>query len=235
MILYIIRHAQSTNNALTDHRDRVCDPPLTELGKRQTEILAQHMVTGVDIEPWSADSHGQRGYGITKLYCSPMWRALQTAQPVGRALGLAPEVWIDIHERGGVFLDHGEEEGIVGYPGKTRSEVLAEFPNYVLPEGITEQGWWHQGLEDWPACHGRAIRVMDRLRERSANDERIALVSHGGFFNALLKALFNQLPGRHVYYHCLNTSISRINFRDDGRLSVQFLNRVDHLPLDLVS
>ena len=122
MILYIIRHAQSTNNELADHRDRVCDPPLTELGKRQTEILAQHMATGVDIEPWSVDSRGRRGYGITRLYCSPMWRALQTTQPVGRALGLAPEVWIDIHERGGIFLDHGEDGGIVGYPGKTRSE-----------------------------------------------------------------------------------------------------------------
>jgi len=238
MKLYIIRHAQSTNNALADHRDRECDPPLTELGRRQVEIVAQHLATGTGLAPWEADSHNRPGYGITRLYCSPMWRALQTAQPVGQALGLAPEVWIDIHEHGGIFLDHGEAGGIVGYPGKTRPEILAEFPNYVLPEGITEQGWWHQGCEDISACHGRAIKVAEELRsfqQWAASDERIALVSHGGFINALLKALFNQLPGHHIRYHCLNTAISRIDFRSDGCLDVQFLNRVDHLPLELVS
>jgi len=142
MELYIVRHAQSINNALANHWDRVCDPPLTELGRRQAEILAHHLATGKSPIPWEAD---RRGYGITRLYCSPMWRALQTAQPVGQALGLAPEVWIDIHEHGGIYLDHGEAGGTVGYSGKTRSEILAEFPNYTLPEAISERGWWHQG------------------------------------------------------------------------------------------
>ena len=235
MELYIIRHAQSTNNTLTDHWDRVCDPPLTELGRRQAEIVAQHVGTGVGLEPWEPDSRDRRGYGITRLYCSPMWRALQTAEPIGRALGLAPEVWIDIHERGGIFLDHGEAGGIVGHPGKTRPEIMAEFPDYHLPAGVTEQGWWYQGREEPSACHGRAIKVAEELHKWSSSDERIAMVSHGGFISDLLKALFNQLPGYHIYYHCLNTSISRIGFRSDGHLDVQYLNRVDHLPLELVS
>lgn len=235
MKLYIIRHAQSTNNALTDLRDRVCDPPLTELGRRQADILARHLATGSSPVPWETD---HPGYGITRLYCSPMWRALQTAQPIGQALGLAPEVWIDVHERGGIYLDHGESGGIVGYPGKTRSEILAEFPNYILPDGITDQGWWHQGREDRAACHGRAIRVAEKLRDIQrccAEDERIAIVSHGGFTDALLKALFNQLPDPQVYYHHFNTAISRVDFHSDGHLEVQYLNLVGHLPLELVS
>jgi len=238
MELYIIRHAQSTNNALIERRDRVCDPPLTELGRRQTEAVAQHLATGTCLEPWEAGSRDRRGYGITRLYCSPMWRALQTAQPIGRALGLAPQVWIEIHEHGGIFLDYGEAGGIVGYPGKTLSEIQAEFPNYNLPAGITEQGWWHQGCEDLSACHGRAIKVAEELRgfqQWAASDERIAMVSHGAFINVLLEVLFNQLPGRHIHYHHLNTAISRIDFHNDGRLDVQFLNRVDHLPPELVS
>jgi len=239
MQLYIIRHAQSTNNALTDYQDRLCDPPLTELGRRQSEVVALHLATGAEVEPWGADGRDQRGYGITRLYCSPMWRALQTAQPIGQALGLAPEVWVDIHERGGVFVDHEEEGGVVGYPGKTRPEVLTEFPNYVLPEGVTEQGWWHhQGCEDLSACHERATKVAERLRsfqQWAADDERIAIVSHGGFIGALLKALFNQLPDHHVHYCHLNTAISRIDFRSDGHLSVRYLNRVGHLSLKLVS
>jgi 2,3-bisphosphoglycerate-dependent phosphoglycerate mutase len=222
--LYLIRHGQSTNNTLTDQLDRLCDPPLTELGRRQSERVAEHL----------ADS--RRGYGITRLYVSPMWRALQTARLIGQALGLAVEVWIEVHETGGIYLDHGEAGGIVAYPGKTRAEMLAEFPDYVLPETVTERGWWRgDGLEDWSACHGRAIQVAEQLRQWAAEDERIAIISHGGFANALLKALFNQLPSRHLWYAHGNTGITRIDFFDDGRLGVQFLNRMEHLLPEWIS
>jgi 2,3-bisphosphoglycerate-dependent phosphoglycerate mutase len=239
MKLYIIRHAQSTNNILTDHQGRVSDPPLTELGSQQGEILAQHLATGPELKPpvSTADGHDQHSYGLTRLYCSPMWRALQTADPIGRALGLTPEVWIDIHEWGGIFLDHGDGRGPIGYPGKTRQQIQTAFPHYVLPAGITEQGWWNRGHEDRAACYGRAIKVAGTLREWVAdnNQERIAIVSHGGFFDALLKALFNQLPGRQVFYYAYNTAISRIDFESDGRLRVRYLNRVSHLPPELIS
>ena len=235
MELYIIRHAQSTNQVLENRKDRHFDPPLTDLGKRQAEILARHLAEGTQREPSAADDHAWRGYGITYLYCSPMWRALQTAQPVGQTLGLAAKVWIDIHEQGGIYLDHGESGGIVGYPGKTRSEILEDFPNYILPEGITEQGWWNQGKEDREACIGRAVKVAQELHKRSASDERIAIVSHAAFIDALLKTIFNQLPSHRLWYHQRNTAISRIDFGSDGSLHIRYLNRVDHLPAELVS
>jgi broad specificity phosphatase PhoE len=246
--LDIVRHGQSTNNASTDPQERVCDPPLTELGQLQAEMVAQYLATGSRLASWEEERDNGGGYGITRLYCSPMWRALQTAQYIGRALALAPEVWVDLHERGGVFVDYGKAGGIVGYPGKTRAEMLAEFPNYVLPEGVTERGWWrYPGCEDPAAFYGRAVKVAEALRERAArnervarneraaHDERVAIVSHGGFIDALLKVLFGQLPGHEVYYHHLNTGISWIRFRTDGRLHVEYLNRVAHLPPELVS
>lgn len=242
MELYIIRHGQSTNNTLTNHRERVMDPPLTELGWRQAEIVARHLAEGVNLEQQRGvseeDTHvrTRQGYGITRLYCSAMHRALQTAQPIGRALGLVSEVWVDIHEHGGIYLDYGNEKGIVGYPGRTRSEILSEFPDYILPDEITENGWWNNGHEDWSSCLGRGIKVANALRRRAANGEQhIAIVSHGGFIDALLKALLNQLPGRHVFYHHYNTAITRVDFRSDGRLDIRYLNRVDHLPPELVS
>jgi 2,3-bisphosphoglycerate-dependent phosphoglycerate mutase len=241
MELYLIRHAQSANNALADHQDRVCDPHLTELGQRQAKVVAQHLTNGLTPELAKSSSvettcsiH-RRGYDITRLYCSPMLRALQTAQSISQALGIAPEVWVDIHEQGGIFLDHGETGGVVGYPGKTRSEILAEFPNYQLPDNITETGWWNKGYEEWPACHGRAIKVARQLREWGDSEERLALVSHGGFIDALLKALCNQLPSHHLWYHHYNTAITRVDFGQDDRLHLRFLNRVDHLPPELIS
>ncbi|MEW5961616.1 MAG: histidine phosphatase family protein [Chloroflexota bacterium] len=244
MELYIIRHAQSINNALTDIRERVMDPALTELGWRQARAIAHHLATGVNPEmsvgATEEDTSVRRrqGYGLTRLYCSAMHRSLQTAQPIGEALGLQPEVWVDIHEHGGIYLDHGEACRLVGYPGKTRAEILAEFPNYILPDEITGAGWWNRDFEDWPACQGRAIRVAGQLRElapRLGEQERVAMVSHGGFISALLKALLDTLPASGFFFHHFNTAMTRVDFRTDGRLDVRYLNRIPHLSLEMVS
>lgn len=244
MKLFIIRHAQSFNNALPPEREtfeRVCDPPLTELGQRQAQLVAEHLATGKnpELSHWTSveatASHNRRGYNLTKLYCSAMHRALQTAQPIAQALGLTPEVWLDIHEHGGIYLDYPDERGVVSYPGQTRSQILAEFPNYVLPETITEEGWWTGGQEDWPACHGRAIKVAAALRAQAASEERIAIVSHGGFIDALIKALLYQSPSIHMFYYKFNTAISRIDFRENGRIDFRYWNWVDHLPQELIT
>jgi len=235
MELYILRHGQSTNNALTNREDRGCDPPLTDLGRRQAELLARHLATEIQRVSPRTRGYQEHGYGITHLYCSPMWRALQTAKPIGEALGLAPEVWTDIHEWGGIYLDHGEPEGIVGYPGKTRSEILDEFPNYILPAGITETGWWHQDHEDEAGCIARAVRVAGALHKRSQNCERIALITHAGFTAKLLATFLSQRSSDNVYYHHRNTSISRIDLDSDGILNVRYLNRIDHLPPEMVT
>lgn len=237
MELYIIRHGQSTNNALTNRADRGCDPPLTDLGRRQAELLAQHLATEAQRVSPSTRGYQKHGYGITHLYCSPMWRALQTAQPIGEALGLVPEVWIDIHEWGGIFLDHGEPEGVVGYPGKTRSEISEGFPDYILPKGITEEGWWNRDLENRTNFIARAIKVADVLQERAkaGNDERIAIVTHAGFSAFLIKALFRHLLGSNIYYHHYNTAFARIDLVNDEPMHLRYLNRVDHLPPEMVT
>ena len=86
MQLYIIRHAQSTNNALGDPENRDRDPTLTEIGARQADILAHHLAAGVELIPPTSSNNGHQGrvYQFTHLYCSAMWRSLQTADPLGR-------------------------------------------------------------------------------------------------------------------------------------------------------
>ena len=240
MELYIIRHGQSTNNALADPHNRVHDPSLTDLGKRQADAIANFLIEGIIPElawnsPEVAEGQERRGYGITHLYCSLMRRTLQTAQPIGQALGLNPEGWIDIHEQGGMYLDHGAEDGLVEYPGMSRQEILDEFPNYVLPEKVTEEGWWQGGYEDMPACQGRAIRVAQQLREWSETDQKIAFISHGTFIDNVLKALFNQMPGDNRYFFHYNTAVTRVDFHANGFVALHYMNRVDHLSPELIS
>ncbi len=241
MQLYLIRHAQSTNNAINESKGRTHDPPLTDLGKRQAELVARHLASTTPPDErvfaaFSENGHSKQEFGITRLYCSPMLRTLQTAQPIGAALGLVPEVWVDIHEHGGIFLEYADERGIVGFPGLTRREIAEQFGHYVLPEAVTDQGWWNpaHGMESEEASMERAVKVAAALREQAGTQERIAIVTHGTFANHLIKAIFDQLPGRRLFYHHYNTAISRIDLHDDW-LGLVYLNRIDHLPPELVS
>lgn len=246
MDLYIIRHAQSTNNALpaeVELRERVCDPLLTELGYRQAERVAEHLATGHDgwSEAASADPEAGGGptvaaYGITRLVCSPMRRTLLTAQPASQTLGLEPEIWLDIHEHGGIYLDHGEPAGKVGYPGITRSEVRAQFPGYRAPEDLTELGWWRDGFEEWETCLLRAGVVARRLHDMNRDPgESIAMVTHGAFASALIMALVSTPPDARVHFSHHNTGISLVHFRPDGGIRLRYLNRVPHLRPDLIT
>ena len=232
MELYIIRHGQSANNALESPSDRVEDPHITDLGLQQAELLASYVKERAGLK--MPDSRWS-DLGITRIISSAMCRALQTAQYLSRSLGLPVEVWVDIHEWGGLYLDHGEAGGVVGYPGKNRSDILREFPDYILPDGMAEQGWWNGTREEKSACQGRAIKVAARLWALAESNQHIALISHGDFIDSLLKALFDQLPGDGLYYRHNNTGITRLDLTGDGHLTMRYMNRIKHLPPELHS
>ena len=236
MQLYIIRHAQSYNNALTDWTERVSDPPLTELGERQADVLAAYLAS----PPAEAEQAGagapyvnRTGFRFTRLFTSAMRRALQTAAPIGQAIGLQPEVWVDIHETGGVFLDYHEGRGL---PGLKRAEMAEQFPTIRLSAEVTADGWWNRERETEEEWLARAARVAAVLRERyAATDERIGLVSHGGFAAMLLYALFGHAMPPAVIFPHLNTAITRLDFDRNGMIVMQYFNRVEHLPTALLS
>ncbi len=233
MDLFIVRHGQSFNNALEDPKDRVEDPPLTEAGEKQADRVGEYLGEGRHLLAVGRSSGKPL---LDHIYCSPMLRTLQTAQPIGRALNMAPEVWVDIHEWGGIFLDHGDERGIVGYPGMNRNAIEERFQDYVVPATIGDDGWWDpsRGQEQTASAHGRAIGVAETLWERAAEDSRMALVAHGGFIDSLLKALLHLLPSQHVHMEHHNTAITHLNFAE-GKLQVKYMARTEHLPDELIT
>ena len=234
MILYIIRHGQSLNNALGDSHNRVCDPPLTEIGEAQARCVAGYLRATSD----KTDGQNGTGYGITRLYCSPMLRALQTTAPIAEALGLTPEIWIDVHEEQGIWLDEDDGRGPVGLPGLGRSEMAGRFPGVVLPEAIPDSGWWDRPPETDDDVAARVVRVAHALRGRCAEadpDERLAIVSHGGFTNKLVQALVSGGVLAGIYFSNHNTAINRFDFMDEAFVRIRYLNRVEHLASDLLT
>ena len=229
MDLFLIRHGESTNNVLTDVSQRVADPELTAKGRVQAERVAAYLAEGLHLAP--AEREEDRPF-FDRLYCSAMIRALHTAQAIEQAMESKSEIWVAIHEMGGIYLDHGGERGTVGYPGLTRAEIAARFPTSVAPAEVGEDGWWDAGMETDEQAQRRAMNVAADLLARAGEETRVGLVTHGGFISLLLSALDNQGIDDDSYYGHDNTAITRIALAP-GDTVIKYINRTEHLPDEL--
>lgn len=248
MILYTIRHAESANNALYaatgSSVGRHFDPPLTERGHRQAQLLARHLAASGPVDlPLHAERQNRGGYYLTHLYTSLMIRAITTAAYIAEATGLPLHAWTEIHERGGLHEVDPASGAEVGVPGPNRAWFAAEHPYLHLPETLGEAGWWSRDREPEEDYLPRARVVWRQLLERHGDtDDRIAIVTHGGFLNSLLTALVSHTglapdisPGiTHLWFGAANASIGRIEIHADVA-AVRYLNRVDHLPDELLT
>ncbi|HSO28105.1 MAG TPA: histidine phosphatase family protein [Anaerolineales bacterium] len=237
MRLYFIRHGQSENNALWVNNgssaDRSEDPELTELGHEQARRVADFVCSGYG-EARLVEEEDQ-GFGITHLYSSLMVRAVATASYITRVTGTPLHAWADIHEEGGIYLDEGENNP-VGRPGKTRSYFEQHYPHLHLPDWLDEEGWWRsRPYEQRDEMALRAGRFLGELLERhGGTEDRVAIVSHGGFYNQLLSRLLDRQPRNGLWFRMYNVGITCINF-GPRYMDVIYQNRIDFLPPKMVT
>jgi 2,3-bisphosphoglycerate-dependent phosphoglycerate mutase len=248
MQLYFIRHAQSENNAHLgdEHYHESEDPELTEIAYAQVEYLArflgenQKLAADVDWNPQNC-----HGFGLTHIYTSLMVRAVATATPAAHAMGLPLTAWPEIHETGGIFSRKPGDEA-TGLPGKSRAFFEVNYPDLILPDWLDERGWWQsRPFETYEARLERAAYVWSTLLDRHGDQEgqseqRVALVSHGGFFMYLLTTALEINMRRneaydHDYWFLMNNcGITRLDISNDHVL-IAYVNRTDFLPADLIT
>ncbi len=213
MELYLIRHAQSANNAKPEEQ-RLEDPPLTEIGEEQARHLGD----------WISQLR------LTKLITSPFLRTLLTTNHLCENAGLSPEVRTALHEQGGCYQGHlvGAQ---VGRPGMSRAEIEQRFPGYHIADDIDERGWWKsQPYEDHAQASDRAERLLEKSREEFGHtDQRVAYVMHADIKRRFLE---------HVLPETLDTpcnvSVTKILLtRRECRL-VDY-NNTCHLPQGLIT
>ncbi|HSG17308.1 MAG TPA: histidine phosphatase family protein [Anaerolineae bacterium] len=247
MRLYIIRHAQSENNAQWANTGsssrRRPDPLLSETGQQQAQHLADLLARAdpdAQTDPW--DMADQRGFAITHLYTSLMQRTILTATAVASALDLPLLAWLDLHEVGGVFENGPEEGQRIGLPGPNRAFFESHYPHLVLPDSLGEKGWWNRPYESRAEVRIRASRVAVELFNRhGGSDERVAIISHGAFSNYLLSHLLDRLvppddePNpKFPWLMMSNTGITCLNYAD-SYATLYYTNRLDHLPKGLIT
>jgi 2,3-bisphosphoglycerate-dependent phosphoglycerate mutase len=240
MQFYFIRHGQSANNLLWDRtgstNGRSADPELSRAGRRQAEYLALFLrLSGTTSVARGRDGQNLAGFGVTHLYTSLMIRAVATGTAVARALDLPLVAWDDLHESGGIYLDDEQTGEPVGLAGSNRAFFEAHYPGLVLPESLDETGWWNRPFEEPEQRPLRARRFLDDLLERHGDSQdRVAVISHGGFYNHLLAAVLG-IPNIEDFWFVLNnTAITRIDFNAE-RVFPVYLNRAEFLPRELVT
>ncbi len=194
-----MRHGQTEWNREERFRGRA-DLALTELGHRQAEAAARSL-------------NGRR---ITAIYCSPLRRAVQTADALSGELGLPVEP-LD----GLIDMDFGEFQGLSAEEAGARDADLlhkwihapheAQFPNGDSLEDVRERA--AGAVHELAAKHG---------------DETVVLVAHKVVCQVLLCAMLG-LDNSHFWQ--VGQDVCAINAFEvvGGATSVSKVNDTCHL------
>jgi broad specificity phosphatase PhoE len=152
----LIRHGQSTWNAAGLWQGQG-DPLLSELGRSQAQSLARELVAEAP----------------ERLLASDLARARETAEIVGRELGLAIE------------LEPGFRELDVGaWSGLPASEVRRRWPEEVARFRAGDPDVRAGGAESRRELRTRALAAFESWARRSTGC--VAVVTHGGLLYSLL-------------------------------------------------
>jgi 2,3-bisphosphoglycerate-dependent phosphoglycerate mutase len=216
--VYLIRHGQSANNALPEAL-RVCDPDLTDVGRRQAESTAA----------WAEERR------VDFLYCSPFLRALETMRPIAERKGVPVHVRADIFEQGGCYSGHlpGKQRG---EPGMARQRLEAVYPTWTVDDRIANTGWWGRDYETLDQATQRSVDVATWLKTHVAQSPGVHLfVIHADFKKLLLANMLADqsqvdLPNLRLY----NAGITCFDLVE-GSWSLNDLNSVSHLTPSLVT
>lgn len=159
MILYCIRHGESTYNAEGRIQGQ-SDVPLSRRGRLQGRAAARAMA----------------GLGVEAVFASPLKRARHTADMVAAELGLEVQTDARLKEVDcGLFQDRLRKEILRDYAGMIEQWRSGQ-PDFSFPEGESRQSLIRRGHE-----------VFDEI-SRSGH-ETVAVVSHGGLLLAAMKSL----------------------------------------------
>ena len=72
------------------------------------------------------------------------------------------------------------------------------------------------------------------LEKHGGTSDRVAMISHGDFFNEFLAVVTGAPKRDGLWYTSHNTGITRIDFKGIDR-RVVYMNRTSHLPPDMLT
>lgn len=220
MTFYYIRHGEPIYNP----------DSLTELGHRQADALSKYFLQ----------------IGLDKIYSSTSNRAIQTAEPTCKALGLKAELldfanedyaWKDfsIANGSGKKWLFQSDKAMMLFSDKSIKEMGFEW--YKHPKLVDYH--YEKGMERvYNECDDLFYRLGYRHERYSgkykvvfSNDRKVALFAHEGFGKAFLSCLLD-IPYPYVcnHFEMYHTGVTIIKFNDNGGYSIPQLKQFSAIP-----
>ncbi|MGB7912973.1 MAG: histidine phosphatase family protein [Desulfobaccales bacterium] len=180
LILYFLRHGETTASQ-TGGYCGVLDVALTPAGRQ----MAQDFAAAYGDFAWKA------------VFCSPLQRAVATAQPLCEAVGLTPQLRDGLKE-----IAYGQWEG------KTSEQVNREFHDEYV-RWLADPGWnAPTGGERGVDVARRSSTVLEEI-ERTQPSGNVLVVSHKATVRIMLCSLLGIDVGR--YRDRLNMPVAALS------------------------
>ncbi|MDQ0748472.1 putative phosphoglycerate mutase [Streptomyces africanus] len=195
--LLLARHGQTVWHAENRYAG-VSDIGLTDTGRAQAEALGR----------WAA------AHPVDAIWTSPLSRAVATADPACRALGLVPR-----REPGLAECDFGVVEG------RTLAEFEAENPDRAAAFRADPVAHPFPGAEDPAAAAARGAAALRRIAGAHPGG-RVLVVAHNTLLRLVLCTLLSIPAGeyRRVFPRLRNAAISELRMNPDGSAALLSLN-----------
>ena len=177
------------------------DVPLSELGKRQAELIAERLA-GTDIDA---------------IYASNLERAWQTAQAIAKKNNLAVFSEPRLRE-----LKFGVLEGL------TFEEAENQYPEMIV-SWLQDFNNTPDGGEKIDEFNTRVVSLLDDLRKKH-DEQSVLLVGHGGSLSEILRVILGLSREKRWYLEMENASLSELLIAEDY-VAFNRLNDTCHLAM----
>lgn len=178
---FLMRHGASESN-VAGKVQGIQDVPLAHLGKQQAAEAGDAL----------------RGCGITRIYSSPLQRALETALIVGERLSVQVGIVHDFRAR-----NLGE------WAGKPRAEIKAMWADHNHPFR-NDPDFAPPGGESLRAAEARVFAAVDNILQQGSSRECPLLVMHLIGTSALTQRLQGErVPFQNAEVWEMNTAEQR--------------------------
>jgi 2,3-bisphosphoglycerate-dependent phosphoglycerate mutase len=167
------------------------DAPLSELGWQQARAVGERLAPA----------------RLSRVYCSPLQRAHNTAREIARHHGIEPTVRDELSEID-LWKHAPQEKGLLDI--YSRDELVAIYREV----SATRKHSAYPLSEDVDAWKARVVGAIDRIADECVG-MRVAVACHGGVINAYLSHLLKSAYDHIVSVH--HTSITVVRAADTRR------------------
>jgi broad specificity phosphatase PhoE len=202
MKLYLIRHGHQKDHQESNYRKGILDPELSDLGRRQAELLGKRL----------ANHH------LGAIVTSDLMRAVQTAEIVNRHLGVTLNQEPNLRE-----IDMGE----VSIKGWER--IAVDRPTFFREFNQHQMDIAYPGGESGFDVLRRAMPVFERIVQSWPQESNCAIICHGGVIMVLLTAILGVPQEKRFRFRIDHCSISIIEYDSEQSFRILSVNDSAHL------